>query len=104
METQFNSTTTARELLIKRIIDGLLEAAWYGEWLGDSDKQRRDNHAGVLKLLDRITDVMLFRLYEELYVYANEIIPCLADKDGKYLNIWIKGYYGGMIEDGSIHT
>ena len=99
-----NTETTLRSLITKRIVDGLLDASWYAEWLGTTDTQRRDTHAGVVKSLDRINDVMLMRVYEQLYVLQNEFIPCLADEDGKFLNIRIKGYYGGMIEDGSIHT
>lgn len=104
MQTTFDPKTTLRSLITKRIIDGLLDASWYGEWLGTSDTQRTDNHNGVVKSLDRINDVMLLRVYEHLYVFQNEFIPCLADENGKFLNIRIKGYYGGMTDDGSIHT
>ena len=99
-----NTETTLRFLITKRIVDGLLDASWYAEWLGNTDTRRRDTHEGVVKSLDRINDVMLLKVYEQLYVFQNEFIPCLADENGKFLNIRIKGYYGGMIEDGSIHT
>jgi hypothetical protein len=104
MDTTFDPTTNLRTLITKRIVDGLLDAAWYGEWLGTTDTQRKDTHQGVVKSLDRINDVMLLKVYEQLYVFQNEFIPCLADDDGKFLNIRIKGYYGGMADDGSINT
>lgn len=100
MET---TTTTLRTLITQRIIDALLESPWYGEWLGDGER-REMNHKGVVQSLHRINDVMLMKCYDQLYTFGNRFIPCHADMDGKFLNIWIKGYYGGMAEDGSMHT
>ena len=102
--TTTTTTTTLRTLITARIINNLLHGKYYAEWLGTNDTQRKDNHAGVVKSLDRINDEMLLKVYEQLYVLGNEFIPCLADDDGKFLNIKIHGYYGGMTEDGSIHT
>jgi len=97
-------TINLRTLITSRIIDNLLQSKHYAKWLGTTDSQRKDNHAGVVKSLDRINDEMLLKVYEQLYVLGNEFIPCLADDNGKFLNVRIHGCYGGMVEDGSIHT
>lgn len=97
------TTTTLRTLITQRIIDALLDCSWYGEWLSSAHNREKE-HQRVVESLNRINDVMLMKCYEQLYVFGNRFIPCYADMDGKFLNIWIKGYYGGMAEDGSMHT
>jgi hypothetical protein len=62
-----------------------------------------DAYEGMLKAIETITDEMLLSLYSKL-LQDYKIVPCMADEDGKFLNVIIGGCYGGMVEDGSIHT
>lgn len=89
-----------RELIKQDVINMLLHSRFYAEWVSGIE----DNHRGVVRSLDLITDRMLLSLYARL-VRGDEIVPCLADADGKYLNILLNSRtYGGMVEDGTVHT
>jgi hypothetical protein len=92
-----------RELIINRITDFLSESKEYAIYINGYGDYASKRHDEVVASLQRLTDQMLLSLYTRM-IQGSDIIPCSVDADGRYADIRIKGIYGGMIDDGSIHT
>lgn len=95
---------TLRELITHALTEYLLhDCESYSDYIhGFTDPCAR--HAEIKRGLSRANDTILFALYNRA-VRDADIIPCHVDQDGKYCDILIAGrIYGGIVEDGSIHT
>jgi hypothetical protein len=94
-----------RKKMESKLIDILLhQSAPYESWLGSHKGDAvKDAHSGVVSSLSRINDDMLLSLYTRVLT-RGDIVPCLADLDGQFMNVIVGNCYGRMIQDGSIHT
>ena len=94
-----------RNLIITAIINYYLhDSSGYAEYLRGSHNAS-DRHDQICRALSRLTDAMLLSVYQRCLV-GNEVIICSADSDGQYADIYQPAgrYYGGMTEDGTVHT
>jgi hypothetical protein len=94
-----------RNLIITAIINYYLhDSRGYADYL-DGSHNASDRHDQICRALTRLSDDMLLSVYQRCLV-GNEVIICSADEDGKYADIYQPAgkYYGGMTEDGVVHT
>jgi hypothetical protein len=97
-----------RALIIKRIEELLLASPWYGDYMRRSHEveSSRASHDLRIGLLTAMNDIMLLSTYEKLVSGRRLVVQWaeLRDDENPFAWVWVDGYSGCMLADGSIHT
>lgn len=91
-----------RKLVTDRIIQILLDSRFYADYLREfSDSWVAHNQ--TVTALSHLSDTLLFATLTKL-LNGYDLIPYRTDASGDFVNVKVGKVYGGMSEDGSIHT
>jgi hypothetical protein len=92
-----------RQLITAKIIEMLLNSNHYGKYISGYGSYTATRHKEIVSSLERANDSILLSIYTWM-ISGNELIPCSVDQDGKYADVKIGHLYGGMDDQGNIHT
>lgn len=93
--------TTLRSLMLDRIRQHLIHNSAYGDYL-QRYADPFEQHRILLASLASVTDRMLLSLYTRLERDPNFFVVCVDRPD--FLSIRCGRYFGGMSENGEVHT
>lgn len=92
-----------RDILVKRIVDLLLESRHYAEYLQDFPGNMSQHHDTIVSGLSRATDMIILSVYDRL-IRGERLVPYHVDMTGDFCHVKLGNCFGGIVADGSIHT